>query len=325
MDRALRVLLVEDEPVDVMTFRRAVRRRALDVDIIVADTAEAALELLRVPRDGGAAQAELPDLILADLRLPRLSGLDLLEQVKADDRLRRLPFVLLSTSTQASDLATAYSLGAAGYFAKSVDFEEFADTVATICDFWRRAQAPDLETAPAIAPSGHAEDHYLESELRRLLRDDRRVFDYLQSRATDGLWYWDLVHPEHRWMSAGFWRLFGYDPVAKPHLASAWQDMMNPDDRKAALANFEKHCADPEHPYDQVVRYRHRDGRWVWVHCRGIAIRDHDGRPIRMLGAHTDVSARVRAFEKLHRVEDTLRDADQQDPVVARLRALIAD
>lgn len=66
-----------------------------------------------------------------------------------------------------------------------------------------------------------------------------------------------------------------------------------------ALANFKKHCADPKHPYDQVVRYRHKNGSTVWVRCRGIVIRDEDGKPVRMLGAHNDLTKEKQAEEQL--------------------------
>ena len=104
------------------------------------------------------------------------------------------------------------------------------------------------------------------------------------------MWYWDLENPEHEWMSEKFWQTLGYDPKKRQHLASEWQDLINQDDLADAFSNFEKHCAHPNHPYDQVVRYLHSNGSTVWVRCRGKAIRNSDGKPIRMLGAHVDVT-----------------------------------
>lgn len=105
------------------------------------------------------------------------------------------------------------------------------------------------------------------------------------------MWFWDLENPDHEWMSPSFWTTLGYDPSSKAHLASEWHHIINKDDLKVARENFERHCADPSHPYDQIVRYQHKDGHTIWVRCRGIAIRDGQGKPIRMLGAHTDVTA----------------------------------
>ena len=84
-------------------------------------------------------------------------------------------------------------------------------------------------------------------------------------------------------------------------LADEWQDWADRIKalRHGAIDNFKKHCEDPNHPYDQVVRYRHKDGSTVWVRCRGIAIRDDDGKPIRMLGAHTDITQLKRVEEEL--------------------------
>ncbi len=143
------------------------------------------------------------------------------------------------------------------------------------------------------------EQHYLESEFLDRVSSDATIFAFLQDATLDGLWYWDLEHPEHEWMNPAFWRLLGFDPAEKRHLASEWQDLIHPDDLELATANFEAHCADPAHPYDQIVRYRHRDGSTVWVRCRGLAIRDESGRPVRMLGAHTDLTELKRAEQAL--------------------------
>ncbi|MEM9057736.1 MAG: ATP-binding protein [Pseudomonadota bacterium] len=143
--------------------------------------------------------------------------------------------------------------------------------------------------------------HYLQAELYGLLQQDPHTFEILAKGSLDGLWYWDLENPEHEWMSPEFWRLFGIDPATKEHRAAEWQDLIHPDDLKAATHNFERHCEDAAHPYDQVVRFRHADGHWVWVRCRGFAIRDSAGRPLRMLGAHNDLTAMKRAEEAARR------------------------
>ena len=141
--------------------------------------------------------------------------------------------------------------------------------------------------------------HYLEAELKRRVRGSDELFDFLHEGATDGLWFWDLEQPEHEWMSPGFWRLLGCDPSQKEHLAQEWIDLVHPDDLRLVVHDFRLHCEDPSRPYDQVVRYRHVDGSTVWVRCRGIAIRDEEGRPIRMLGVHSDMTQVMRANEQI--------------------------
>lgn len=147
--------------------------------------------------------------------------------------------------------------------------------------------------------------HYLHQELLDLMQKDSSLFTFLQAGSLDGIWYWDLENTANEWMSPEFWTTLGYDPREKKHLASEWQDLIHPDDLRISLDNFEKHCADPNHPYDQIARYRHKDGSTVWVRCRGIAIRDKSGKPIRMLGAHNDLTEQKR-------VEKELRESEQK-------------
>jgi PAS domain S-box-containing protein len=152
-----------------------------------------------------------------------------------------------------------------------------------------------------------SEDNYLKKEFDQQLHTDPALFDFLQAGSLDGIWYWDIERPENEWMSPRFWELFGYDPSEKKHLASEWQEMIDPDDLRVAIDNFHKHCADPAHPYDQIVRYRHRDGSTVWVRCRGIAIRDQNGKPIRMLGAHNDLTQVMRLKQELAQALESLK------------------
>jgi PAS domain S-box-containing protein len=155
-------------------------------------------------------------------------------------------------------------------------------------------------------------DHYLKKELYDLIQKNVSVFEFLQQGSLDGIWYWDIEAQENEWMSPRFWEVLGYNPAEKEHLAKEWQDLINPDDLKTALYNFAKHCEDPNHPYDQVVRYRHRDGHTVWVRCRGIAIRNETGKPIRMLGAHTDLTPQKIAEEKLRQKTIELEETNKK-------------
>lgn len=150
-----------------------------------------------------------------------------------------------------------------------------------------------------------AKEHYLKDELYDLVKKDRRIFDFIQEGSLDGIWYWDLEKPENEWMSPKFWTEFGYKPEEMPHNPAACQDIINEEDLKVALENFNKHCADPNHPYDQTVRYKHKNGSTVYIRCRGIAIRDDKGKPIRMLGAHNNVT-RIKELEAFYKHREEL-------------------
>ncbi|MEM6845082.1 MAG: PAS domain S-box protein [Bacteroidota bacterium] len=134
-------------------------------------------------------------------------------------------------------------------------------------------------------------EHYLQQELYEQIKSHSDIFEFIQKSAIDGLWYWDLEQPQHEWMSPDFWITLGYNPADMPHRADAWQNIIFPEDLKSASERLSQHLADPNIPYDQVVRYRHKKGHTVWVRCRGIAIRNEKGEPTRMLGAHVDLTS----------------------------------
>ena len=120
-------------------------------------------------------------------------------------------------------------------------------------------------------------------------------------------------------MSPRLKELFGYADDEVPNTSDWWQENIHPDDLEVVLENLEKHKKDPRHPYDQVVRYWHKDGSVIWVRCRGISIRNENGEAIRMLGAHTDLTSLMRAeaalkdkadlFQLLHRMAATASEA----------------
>ena len=144
-------------------------------------------------------------------------------------------------------------------------------------------------------------DSRLKDELYHLFATDLKIFEFLENGCLDGIWYWDMEKPEEEWYSDRFWTFLGYDPSEKKPLSKEWQDIIYQEDLEVAIANFNAHCQDPNHPYDQVVRYHHKDGHTIWVRCRGLAIRDENGVPIRMLGAHTDIT-------ELKELEQELKD-----------------
>lgn len=128
------VLLVEDDPGDVLMTREALADSKLLNELAVANDGEEAIEYLRAAADTGTPKK--PDLILLDLNLPRIDGRDVLKFVKNDDRLRRIPVVILTTSSAEEDIARSYDLHANAYITKPVDFEQFMEVVRKVDDFF---------------------------------------------------------------------------------------------------------------------------------------------------------------------------------------------
>ena len=119
--------------------------------------------------------------------------------------------------------------------------------------------------------------HYLEEELLALFRMDDESIAFLRDHVLDGMWYWDLERPENEWMSENFWRLFGYDPADKRHLATEWQDIIFAEDLEVAHEHFERQKADPNHPYDQMFRQQEFVDELVAL---GFDVEVHDKSPL---------------------------------------------
>jgi CheY-like chemotaxis protein len=127
-----KILLVEDNPMDVDLTKRAFAINKLPVSIDVASDGEEALKC--IPKwDGGAP---VPRVILLDLKLPKVGGLEVLKTLKAHPVYQRIPVVVLTSSSEERDLMTAYSYGANSYIVKEIDFDKFLEIAAQIENYW---------------------------------------------------------------------------------------------------------------------------------------------------------------------------------------------
>jgi CheY-like chemotaxis protein len=130
----IEVLLVEDDPGDVLMTQEAFEEHKLRNRLTVVSDGAAALQYLR--REGEYADAVAPDLILLDLNLPRRDGREVLEEIKKDEELRRIPVVVLTTSAADEDILRSYELHANAYVTKPVDFDRFISVVKQIDEFF---------------------------------------------------------------------------------------------------------------------------------------------------------------------------------------------
>jgi CheY-like chemotaxis protein len=136
-DRALNILLVDDDEVDVMTVKRAFTRANLANQLYVATDGVHALEMLRTD-DIPASRR----LVLLDLNMPRMNGIELLRELRADPVLHALTVIVLTTSKEDRDRVDAYQLNVAGYLLKPVTFHAFAEVMATLNKYWTLMEMP---------------------------------------------------------------------------------------------------------------------------------------------------------------------------------------
>lgn len=137
------ILLVEDNPQDEMLVLRALRKANVVNRVDVARDGQQALDYLFREGDySGLAGTELPAVILLDIGLPRVSGLDVLERLRADERTALLPIVILTSSDEERDRLKSYENGANSFVRKPVEFSEFAETVARLGIYWLATNEP---------------------------------------------------------------------------------------------------------------------------------------------------------------------------------------
>ena len=130
------ILLVEDDHVDIMTIKRALKEIRVSNPVVSAEHGEAGLACLRDPAQ------ERPCIILLDLNMPIMNGIEFLQQVKRDEQLRRIPVVVLTTSEEQQDKVRSFDLGVAGYMAKPVDYRRFVEMMRSIDLYWTISEMP---------------------------------------------------------------------------------------------------------------------------------------------------------------------------------------
>jgi len=131
-----KILLVEDNPDDVALTLRALKSHNITNEVVVAQDGAQALDILFGANAKVPAATELPAVVLLDLKLPKVNGMEVLQRIRADERTRLLPVVILTSSDEERDIIDGYSLGANSYVRKPVDFVEFTKAAQQLGLYW---------------------------------------------------------------------------------------------------------------------------------------------------------------------------------------------
>jgi CheY-like chemotaxis protein len=141
-EKTIHLLLVDDDEVDVMNVKRALKKNNIVNPLHIASNGLEALNMLR--SQDGQQLTHTGDglLILLDLNMPKMGGIEFLQELRTDPELQKIPVVVLSTSKQDQDLMKAYQLNVAGYIVKSVTFASFVETMAALNKYWTLNEMP---------------------------------------------------------------------------------------------------------------------------------------------------------------------------------------
>jgi CheY-like chemotaxis protein len=142
MDTLGRILMVEDDPNDVELTLTALEEYNLANEVVVTRDGQEALDYLYCRGQFSARASDNPAVLLLDLKLPKVDGLEVLRQIKSDDRLKMIPVVVLTSSREERDMMRSYQLGVNAYVVKPVDFHEFVNAVRELGVFWAVINQP---------------------------------------------------------------------------------------------------------------------------------------------------------------------------------------
>ena len=131
------VLLVEDDSVDAMTVKRSLKDLGAKSFLVRSTNGEEALEYLRDVKN------EMPCIILLDLNMPKMNGIEFLKIVKADERFKKIPVIILTTSKEDCDILESFELSVAGYMIKPVDYKQFVESMRTLHSYWSLSKLPE--------------------------------------------------------------------------------------------------------------------------------------------------------------------------------------
>ena len=141
-EKIINILLVEDDEVDIMNVKRAFKKYKITNPLYFAGNGIEALKMLRPP-DGKSPQVpEKRRLVLLDLNMPKMNGLEFLHQLRQDEHLKRTPVIVLTTSDEDKDRIEAYDLNVAGYILKPVTFANFAEVMVALNKYWALCEMP---------------------------------------------------------------------------------------------------------------------------------------------------------------------------------------
>jgi CheY-like chemotaxis protein len=142
MNELGRILIVEDDPKDVELTLTALEEYNLANEVVVTRDGEEALDYLYCRGNFKMRTSDNPAVLLLDLKLPKIDGLEVLQQIKSDEKLRMIPVVVLTSSREERDMVASYKLGVNAYVVKPVDFHEFVNAIKELGIFWAVINEP---------------------------------------------------------------------------------------------------------------------------------------------------------------------------------------
>jgi diguanylate cyclase (GGDEF)-like protein/PAS domain S-box-containing protein len=249
--RPARVLIIDDNEMNRDMLSRRLERKGYAVR--EAESARGLVERL---------QKEPVDLILLDVEMPEVSGLDALQALRSHFNPIELPIIMVTAKDRSEDVVAALDLGANDYVTKPIDFPVALARIQTQVSHKQAQEA---------------------------LRESEERYALAARGANDGLWDWDFVNNiiyfSPRWKS-----MLGYEDHEIGNRAENWLDRIHSDDRDRVTGEIDAHRRGITPHFESEYRVQHKDGSFRWMLSRGLAVRDASGNAARMAGSQTDIT-----------------------------------
>lgn len=294
------VLIVDDTPLNLKFLTIYLRQANFKV-LAAQDGKSAILQ----------AEQTQPDIILLDIMMPRMDGFETCQRLKQNESTKQIPVIFMTALADTKSKVKAFEVGGVDYVTKPFEWAEVLarlTTHLTIRDLQKKSQ----------------EENFRLRESEAALRASEQRYALAARGANDGLWDWDLpsdqIYYSPRWKN-----MLGYKEHEISSSLDEWFKRVHPRDLGSLKAQIEDHLAGLIPHFQTEYRIWHRDGRYRWMLCRGLAIKDQEGQAIRMAGSQTDITDRKTVEEQLQHdsTHDPLTDLPNRALFIDRLERLL--
>lgn len=252
--------------------------------------------------DGVAKFKEFkPDLIITDIQMPKLNGLDMIKQIREQDS--EIPIIVTSAFNESEMLLRAINLGVDAYLLKPISLSELIQKIEKLMrPIYLQSKLDDSNLKLVMMAKLKAKEKELSIYKERM--------DFVFSATNDGVWDWDIVSGAN-YFSPRWKEIIGYEDKELENIISSGMNTVYSDDLPSVEKALEKAFAKQSNSYEIEFRQIHKDGHLVWILSRGVVKFDKTGKPVRMIGTHTDITEKKEAQDKLIESQKSLAQAQR--------------